>query len=86
MSQDVCYEDGEDLTMRIEVDIWDGINPITALECVKQVIQEGKVSEGENGKMYYCWATTFNTPFGELVVYTRQYRKNDCFRVYRKSK
>lgn len=28
--------------MRIEVEIQDGINPTTALECVKQVIARGK--------------------------------------------
>lgn len=69
--------------MKVEIDIRDGIKPEIALECVKRVIQSGKVSVGENGKMYYCWATTFDTPLGELVVYTRQYRKNDCFMVYK---
>lgn len=69
--------------MKVEIDIRDGIKPEIALECVKRVIQGGKISVGENGKMYYCWATTFDTPLGELVVYTRQYRKNDCFMVYK---
>ena len=69
--------------MKVEIDIRDNIKPEIALECVKQVIQGGKVSVGENRKMYYCWATTFGTPLGELVVYTRQYRKNDCFMVYK---
>lgn len=69
--------------MKVEIDIRDDIKPEIALECVKQVIRGGKVSAGENGKMYYCWATTFDTPLGELVVYTRQYRKNDCFMVYK---
>lgn len=69
--------------MKVEIDIRDDIKPEIALECVKQVILGGKVSAGENGKMYYSWATTFDTPLGELVVYTRQYRKNDCFMVYK---
>ena len=33
--------------MRIEVEIRDGINPTTALECVKQVIAGGKSLETE---------------------------------------
>lgn len=69
--------------MKVEIDIRDGIKPEIALECVKQVIQGGKVSRGENGKMYYCWATTFHTLSDELIVYTRQYRKNDCFMIYK---
>lgn len=71
--------------MRIEIDIRDGITPELALEAVKRVVQEGKVSRGEKGKMYYCWGTTFSTSEGEVTVYTRQYRKNGCFMVYKKS-
>lgn len=67
--------------MRVEIEIKDGINPVTALEAVGQVIAGGKVSHGENGKPYYCWATTFDSMEGEIVVFTRQYRKNDCFLV-----
>ena len=68
---------------KIEIDIRDNITPTIALEAVRQVIAEGKVSEGEKGKMYYCWATTFNTNEGDIVVATRMYRKNDCFMVYK---
>lgn len=70
--------------MRIEVDIRDDINPVTALQAVSMVVREGKVSEGEHGKKYYCWATTFDTySDGKITVWTRQYRKNDCFTVIR---
>ena len=69
--------------MKIEIDIRDDISPTLALECVRHVIASGKISKGENGKMYYCWATTFNTNEGGMIVYTRQYRKNDCFLVQR---
>lgn len=72
--------------MRVEIDIRDDIKPEIALECVEQVIRGKRVSMGENGKMYYCWATTFDTPLGELVVHTRQYRKSDCFMVYKNKK
>ena len=69
--------------MRIEIDIRNGIEPAIALQCVQRVIRGGKVSTGERGKKYYCWATMFDTPQGGVVVYTRQYRKNDCFMVYK---
>lgn len=67
----------------MKIDIKDNIPPVIALECVKQVVAEGKVSKGERGKMYYCWATSFNTPVGHIFVVTRQYRKSDCFIVYK---
>ena len=68
---------------KIEIDIRDNISPTIALECVKQVVANGKISQGEKGKMYYCWATTFDTSDGEIVAQTLQYRKNDCFIVYK---
>lgn len=68
---------------KIEIDIRDDISPSIALMCVEQVVAGGKISEGENGKKYYCWLTTFNTSDGEVAVATRQYRKNDCFVVYK---
>ena len=70
---------------RVELDIRDDINPLTALECVRKVIAVGKISQGEKGKMYYCWGTSFLTEDGEVWVYTRQYRKSDCF-VIRKGR
>lgn len=68
---------------KIEIDIRDDISPTVAVECVRSVIAQGKISVGERGKKYYCWATTFDTPEGNVIVYTRQYRKNDCFIVYK---
>ena len=67
----------------MKIDIRDDIPPVLALECVKQVVAEGKVSTGENGKKYYCWATSFQTNVGKIMVVTRQYRKDDCFVVYK---
>lgn len=69
--------------MRIEIEIQDEIPEELALEAVRQVVQEGKVSVGEKGKMYYCWATFFQSSIGRIAVHTRQYRKNDCFLVYK---
>jgi len=69
--------------MKIEIDIRDYIPPTIALEAVKQVVAEGKMSKGEKAKMYYCWATTFETSAGSIIVLTRKYRKNNCFKVCR---
>lgn len=66
--------------MRIHIDIRNGISPTIALECVKKVIERGKVSGG--GKSY-CYATTFDTNEGEIWVHPREYRKSDCFLVYK---
>lgn len=68
--------------MRIEVKIRDGINPITVLKCVKQVVAEGGTSRDGKGKSYYCWATSFLTHEGPVMVHTRNYRKNNCFLIY----
>lgn len=69
--------------MRIHIDVRDDIPYPIALECVMHVVRHGRVSEGEHGKKYYCWATVLDTPVGEVVVSTRQYRKSDCFVVYK---
>ena len=70
----------------MKIDIRDDIPPEVALEAVKQVVREGKISQGERGKMYYCWATSFSTNIGKIMVVTRQYRKSDCFVVYKPNK
>lgn len=66
--------------MRVTIDIRNDISPSIALECVKNVIARGKISDG--GKSY-CYATTFETSDGEVWVHTRPYRKTDCFVVYK---
>ena len=65
------------------IDIRDNIPDAIAVECVMHVVRAGKISVGERGKHYYCWATVLQTPVGEVVVSTRQYRKSDCFVVYK---
>lgn len=67
--------------MKVEIDIRDDIKPDIALECVKQVVASGKISRDGKGKLYYCWITTFGTPLGKIIVFTRGNRKNDCFVV-----
>ena len=68
---------------KIQIEIRDDIPDAIAVECVMHVVRHGKVSQGEHSKMYYCWATVLETPVGKVVVSTRQYRKNDCFVVYK---
>ena len=54
--------------MKIEIEIRDDISPELAIEAVRQVIAHGKVSRGEKGKMYYCWATSFETNIGTFPM------------------
>ena len=60
------------MTIKIE----DGIDDLTAVSIVKQVIERGKISD--NGSSY-CYLNLF----GDIFVETRQYRKSPCFRVYK---
>lgn len=66
--------------MKIHINIKHDISLTIALECVRQVIAQGKLSA--NGKSY-CYATTFDTNDGEVWVAVRPYRKSDCFLVYK---
>ena len=69
---------------KIHIDIRDDIEPDIALNAVKTIVARGKVSEGEKGKMYYTWAALFRAVGGyDFWVSTRQYRKSDCFVVYK---
>ena len=61
------------MTIKIE----DGIDNLTAITLVKQVIEQGKISNDGNS---YCYLTLFD----DIFVETRQYRKSLCFRVYKK--
>lgn len=61
------------MTIKIE----DGIDDLTAVSLVKQVIEQGKISDNGNS---YCYLTLF----GNILVETRQHRKSPCFRVYKK--
>ena len=60
------------MTIKIE----DGIDDLTAISLVKQVIEHGKISNNGNS---YCYLTLF----GNICVETRQYRKSPCFVVYK---
>ena len=60
------------MTIKIE----DNIDDLTAINLVKQVIEQGKLSNNGNS---YCYLTLF----GDMLVETRQNRKSPCFRVYK---
>ena len=60
------------MTIKIE----DGIDDLTAVSLVKQVIEHGKISNNGNS---YCYLTMI----GDIYVETRLYRKSPCFRVYK---
>lgn len=60
------------MTIKIE----DNIDNLTAITLVKQVIEQGKISNNGNS---YCYLTLF----GDIFVETRRNRKSPCFRVYK---
>ena len=59
------------MTIKIE----DNIDDLTAVSLVKQVIEQGKISNNGNS---YCYLTTF----GDICVETRQYRKSPYMKFY----
>lgn len=61
------------MTIKIE----DNIDDLTAITLVKQVVEQGKISDNGNS---YCYLNLF----GDVIVETIQYRKSPCFRVYKK--
>ena len=60
------------MTIKIE----DNISDLVAISRVKEVIEQGKIS---NNGTSYCYLTVF----GNICVETQQYRKTPCFRVYK---
>ena len=63
---------GIEMTIKIE----DNIPDIVAISLVKEVIEQGKIS---NNGTSYCYLTVFDN----ICVETQQYRKTPCFRVYK---
>ena len=58
------------------IKIKDNISDLVAISLVKEVIEQGKIS---NNGTSYCYLTVF----GNICVETQQYRKTPCFRVYK---
>lgn len=63
------------MSSKIHITIEDDIAPEIALECVKKVVEGGRVSG--YGKRY-CWATIFTNG---IIVVTKDRTKSDCFLV-----
>lgn len=66
-------------TNRITINVYDGIDDKTAVECVKNVIEMGKIST-ERHNPVYCFLTFFT---GKIGVSLGRYTKNTVFNVYR---
>jgi len=64
--------------MKIIIDIRDGVDEVTAMERVLHVIKGGRISN--NGKLF-CYHTAWQD---NIHVSVRDYRKNDCFVVYKR--
>ncbi len=71
-SRSILKFGGLKMTIKIE----DGIDDLTAVSLVKQVIEQGKISDNGNS---YCYLSIF----GDICVEIRQHRKSPCFRVYK---
>lgn len=67
----------------MKIDIRDNISDKIAIELVRIVVRQGKISKGKD-RMYYCWATVVTYNDEDYVVYVRNYRKTDCFVVCKK--
>ena len=65
------------------IDIRDKIPDDLALELVRQVVREGRQSKDNT---LYTYLTIFHFDSGDIAVATREYRKSDCFVVYRSKK
>ena len=64
----------------MKIEIRDNITDEIAIELVRIVIRQGKISKGKD-RMYYCWATKITYQDEEYTVYVRDNRKTDCFVV-----
>ena len=60
------------MTIKIE----DNISDLVAISLVKEVIEQGKIS---NNGTSYCYLTVF----GNICVQASQYRKTPCSKVYK---
>lgn len=63
--------------MKIIIDIRDNIDYSLAMERVYRVVSGGRVSKN---KTLYCYHTAWEDG---INVHVRDYRKNDCFVVYK---
>ena len=64
----------------MKIDIRKNIPDEIAIELVRMVIRQGRISKGKD-RMYYCWATKITYQDEEYTIYVRNNRKTDCFVV-----
>lgn len=64
----------------MKIEIRKNIPDEIAIELVRIVIRQGRISKGKD-RMYYCWATKIIYQDEEYTVYVRENRKTDCFVV-----
>ena len=64
----------------MKIEIRKNIPDEIAIELVRTVIRQGRISKGKD-RMYYCWATKITYKDEEYTVYVRDNRKTDCFVV-----
>lgn len=64
------------------IDIEEDIELEDALRRVVHVVSQGKISENGKGEKYYCWLTTWNDG---ICVSVRNYRKSNCFKVWKRN-
>ena len=64
----------------MKIEIRKNIPDEIAIELVRIVIRQGRISNGKD-RMYYCWATKITYQDEEYTVYVRDNRKTDCFVV-----
>lgn len=64
----------------MKIEIRKNIPDEIAIELVRMVIQQGRISKGKD-RMYYCWVTKITYQDEEYTVYVRDNRKTDCFVV-----
>ena len=64
----------------MKIEIRKNIPDEIAIELVRIVIRQGRISKGKD-RMYYCWATKIIYQDEEYTVYVRDNRKTDCFVV-----
>lgn len=64
----------------MKIEIRKNIPDEIAIELVRMVIRQGRISKGKD-RMYYCWATKITYQDKEYTVYVRNNRKTDCFVV-----
>lgn len=60
---------------KITITVCDEISDLTAINLVKSVINQGKISHNSKGD-FYCWAAIFSVSEDDIAVYTSSRSKS----------